>query len=254
MSFTVLELVAHLNALGLRRGDAVVVHSSCRRIGETEGGAAGVIDALVQTVLPGGAILFPNLYMPHGFTVDNPPRFNLREDSVRQTLGILPEVFKFEYATHFSIHPTHSMMGTGELAPDILRDHEKAGVPCGIGTPWHRNALHVGKVLLVGVDQKCNTTYHCAEEQLEDSYQLTDDIIDGVVVDGGEHIVVPSRLHVWDAHPNFNVINPELERRGYLTAGVVGQAPALCLDAAGFLKVCLEKLNADTRYFLRDSG
>ena len=238
-------------ALGIKHNDSVVVHSSYKSIGDVDGGPRAVIEALADIVLRDGALLFPNLYIPHGFTKENPPRFRLKEDHVKN-LGIIPELFKLEYAEHFSIHPTHSMMGIGDKARDILADHEKAEVPCGPGTPWAKNALAGGRILLIGVDQRCNTTYHCAEEQIENSYQLSNDVINGVVVVDGEDIVVPSRLHIWGNHPDFNLINPELKDLGYLKIGKIGMADTLCIDAAGFLNLSLEKLRQDSRYFLQN--
>lgn len=252
MSLTVSQIVEDLKGLGLRRGDSVVVHSSYKSIGNVAGGPQGVIEALTQVVLPDGALLFPNLNIPHEFTVEDPPRFDLKRDPLKQTLGIIPELFKFQYAEHFSIHPTHSMMGIGERARDILKDHEKAGVPCGVGTPWEKNALSGGKVLLIGVGQKSNTTYHCPEEQIEKPYQLSSDVIDGLVVIDGKEMVVRSRLHVWGNRPDFSIINPELEARGYLRIGAVGNALTLCINAGGFVQLGLERMRQDARYFLRE--
>jgi len=65
--------------------------------------------------------------------------------------------------------------------------------------------------------QRANTTCHCAEEQIPDSYQLSKDVIKGLVIVDGREMVVPSRLHVWGNHPDFSLFNPELERHGYLT-------------------------------------
>jgi aminoglycoside 3-N-acetyltransferase len=243
------DIEGDLRAIGLRRGDSVIVHSSFKSIGPVEGGPRAIIDALAQVLLPEGALLFPNLYIPHGFTVDSPPRFDLRREHIRN-LGILPEVFKFEYATHFSIHPTHSLIGIGDRAPAFLAGHEEAGVPCGLGTPWAKNAASGGRVLLIGVDQRVNTTYHSAEEQMDEPYQLTDDVIHGVVVIGNEEVVVPSRLHVWSYHPDFNVLNPELEEQGFLVTGRIGEAATLCLDAGGFIELALQKLQGDRGYFL----
>lgn len=243
------DVQAGIRALGLERGDSAVVHSSYKSIGPVDGGPAAVIDALADVLLPEGALLFPNLFIPHGFTVDDPPRFDLRGEHVRN-LGILPDIFKFHYATHFSVHPTHSVMGIGDSAAAILADHDKAGRPCGLGTPWSKNALQGGKVLLVGVDQRVNTTYHAAEEQMDDPYQLTEDVITGIVIIDGREYVVPSRLHVRKYHPDFNVLNPELQVLGFLRWGEIGQATTICLDAKGFIDLALEKLKKDRGYFL----
>jgi aminoglycoside 3-N-acetyltransferase len=192
----------------------------------------------------------PNLNIAEEFTVANPPRFDVKNDPIKHTVGIIPQTFKTEYAEHFSLHPTHSLMGIGERAAEILAGHDTAGVPCGANTPWHKNALAGGEVLLIGVDQRCNTTHHCAEERVADTYQLSKDVIDGVVILDGREVSVPSRLHVWSNHPDFNIINEELRALGHLVSGPVGEAEAMLLDARGFLELALEKLARDVRYFL----
>jgi len=214
------------------------------------GGAAAVIDALAEIVAGNGALLFPNLNIPHAFTAVDPPRFDLKQDPVRQFVGVIPELFKFAYAEHFSIHPTHSLMGIGNRAEELLAGHENVGLCCGPGTPWEKNALAGGKILLIGVTQSCNTTYHCAEESIDDPYQLTPDTIDGTVIIDGRELTVPSRLHLWGNHADFNIINDELQERGFLTTGKVGNAQTMCLDAAGLLQVSAERFAEDPRYFL----
>ena len=95
MSFTVSEIVDDLKALGLRRGDSVVVHSSYKSVGPVTGGPRSIIDALAEVLLPDGALLFPNLNIPHEFTAENPPRFDLKKAPLKQSIGIIPELFKF---------------------------------------------------------------------------------------------------------------------------------------------------------------
>lgn len=51
------DLCAGLQALGVQRGDALEVHSSLSRLGWVEGGADAVIDALMETVGPEGALI-----------------------------------------------------------------------------------------------------------------------------------------------------------------------------------------------------
>lgn len=48
---------ADLQNLGLQTGDIVEVHTALRKLGWVEGGAATVVDALMETVGPQGAIL-----------------------------------------------------------------------------------------------------------------------------------------------------------------------------------------------------
>ncbi len=243
------DIRADLKKLGLRRSDSVIVHSSFKSLGPVKGGPHAVIDALLETVGPEGALLFPNLYIPGELTTENPPKFDLKHESVRN-LGIIPEIFKFNYAEHFSIHPTHSLMGVGAKAKVLLRGHEHAGYPCGPGTPWHRNAMQGGKILLIGVDQRRNTTYHCVEEHLENSYQLSKQKIEGTVIEDGKEHRVRSYLHVWGNRADFNIINEELIETGGMIAGCVGQAGTFCIDAGKFLELALAKIDKNPFYFL----
>jgi aminoglycoside N3'-acetyltransferase len=50
-----------LQQLGLRRGDAVEVHSSLSHFGEVAGGASTVIAALINTVGEDGALVMSSL-------------------------------------------------------------------------------------------------------------------------------------------------------------------------------------------------
>lgn len=242
------DIVEDIGAFGFKCGDIVVLHSSYRKIGNVDGGPAAVIEAFMDVLLPDGALLFPNLNIPHEFTVKNPPRFDLKSGHIKD-LGIIPETFKFEYAEYFSIHTTHAMMGIGRKARDILKNHEKAGVPCGANTPWDKNARNGGKLLLIGVNQSSNTTKHCAEEQIEDSFQLSAETINGIVLIDGKETVVSSRLHRWGCSGDFNKLNPELGELGYLTWGTIGNAETMCIDARGFVELGIRKLNQDPRWF-----
>jgi aminoglycoside 3-N-acetyltransferase len=245
------DLVHDIRALGVDPGDSLVVHTAFSRVGQVAGGVHALIDALADVVLPRGAILLPNLNVPRAFTAADPPHFDIVSGTIRE-LGIAPTVFKAEYAEHFSLHPTHSLMGLGDRADALLRGHELAGYCCGAGTPWQRSAAEGGKVLLIGCDQRCNTTYHTAEELMERPYRLSDEVVDGVIILGGSEMIVQTRLHVWDYQVDFNSISTELEQAGHLRRGRIGRAPALCLDAGPFIAMALERLTHDSWYFLVD--
>ncbi len=247
--FTVDEIKAGITKLGLRTGDRVIVHCAYKKTGGIDGGAEALLEALIHLIGADGALLLPNLNIPGEFTTDNPPRFDVQHDPIRHMIGIVPEIFKFKYAEHFSLHPTHALTGTGNAAAELLDGHDAAGVPCGARTPWDKNARSGGKILLIGVDQHSNTTYHCAEEQIPDTYQLTAEPIPGIVLFEGREIPVASRLHRWCNRVDFNTINAELEKRGMLHPGRVGNAESMLLDARGFLEFTLARLAEDRDYF-----
>lgn len=51
------ELARQLGRLGVRRGEALMVHASLRRIGPTQGRASGVLAAIERAVGPEGTLL-----------------------------------------------------------------------------------------------------------------------------------------------------------------------------------------------------
>lgn len=239
-----------LRQLGLTDGRPVVVHSALRAVGPVDGGADTVIRALLETVGPNGTLLFPNLNIPHEFTAANPPRFDLQKDPVRQRLGVLPQVFKESCAREFSRHPTHAMMGTGPHCAELFAGHESAGMPCGAGTPWWRLGEIGGAILLLGATQQNNTSIHGPEEVYA-HYQLSAEMIEGVVIDRGVEHRVRSRLHRWGNPSDFSRIDPWLERAGGLRRGRVGSAECLLVDAKIFQAEVIARLRANPRFLLR---
>lgn len=244
------SLLADLNALGIGPNRPLLVHSSLRALGHVEGGAEGIIRTLLDAVGPHGSLLFPNLNIPHEFSAKNPPRFDLQRDSIRARLGVLAEVFKQYYAKEFSRHPTHAMMGIGPHCSALFTAHEQAGQPCGPGTPWWRLAEADGQILLLGVTQQSNTSIHGPEEQFT-SYQLGEAMIEGVVIDRGTEIKIPSRLHRWGNASDFSRINPSLERAGGLRRGKIGEADCALVDARIFQNEVSARLKSDPRFLLK---
>lgn len=53
------EIVQKLREVGLERGDAVMVHTSLKRMGYVCGGAQTVIEALMEVVGENGTIMMP---------------------------------------------------------------------------------------------------------------------------------------------------------------------------------------------------
>ncbi|HEX2855544.1 MAG TPA: AAC(3) family N-acetyltransferase [Opitutaceae bacterium] len=244
------SLRSDLGRLGVAPGRAVVVHSSLRPVGAVDGGADTVIRALGESLGQTGTLLFPNLNIPHEFTAENPPRFDLQKDPIRERLGVLPQVFKHSYAREFSRHPTHAMMGVGPHCARLFAGHEESGLPCGPGTPWWRLGEIGGAILLLGVTQQSNTSIHGPEER-HATYQLSAAPIDGVVIDAGREFRVSSRLHRWGNASDFSRINPWLEKAGGLLRGKVGDAECLLVDARIFQTEVVARLRTDPRFLLR---
>ena len=63
-------LIGDLKALGLGAGDWVAVHSSVKSIGWVKGGPVEVIEALIESVAPGGVVKMPLFVIPDEDPID----------------------------------------------------------------------------------------------------------------------------------------------------------------------------------------
>ena len=151
------DITAALYAAGLKRGDHLIVHSSLRAIGPVEGGADGMIDALLQTVGDQGTLAMP------AFNYTRPVPTPYFDPAITPgATGALGETFRKREGTLRSMHPAHSVCAAGPRAAEFLADHDRHG-SFGVDSPFDRIAAAGGWTLLAGVSQTANSMIHVAE-------------------------------------------------------------------------------------------
>ena len=164
------RIARDLRELGLRAGDTVLVHSALSRIGNVEGGAAAVVDALQDALGPRGTLAVPTFpfrgtMLAH---VLSDPEFDVDETPSR--VGAITEEVHLRPAALRSLEPTHPVAALGPLAEFLVEDHVNAEGPCDTHSPLYRlaqiHSMHGGaaRVLLLGVDFRSCTLLHTAEE------------------------------------------------------------------------------------------
>ena len=158
------DIVAGLRDLGVRQGMVLMVHASLSALGEVEGGAPTVIEALLEAIGPDGTLAMPAMSADPIFDVNNSP----------SAVGIISETFRQWPGVRRSLHPTHSACALGPQAEFLLEGHIDEPTAVGPGSPWGKLAsLPNGYVLLIGVDQDRNTLLHHAEELVDAPYLRT---------------------------------------------------------------------------------
>ena len=175
------DILRALSALGLRRGNIVMVHTSLSKIGYVCGGAQAVIEALIEIVGEDGTIMMPtqtwkNLDPETGVHGDiseedwdtireNWPAYN-KSLTPTNTMGAVAEMFRSWPGAMRSDHPARSVAAWGRYAEHLVSDHDLSNI-FGDGSPIGKLYELNGKVLLIGVGYNKNTSPHLADARAE---------------------------------------------------------------------------------------
>ena len=147
--------------LGVPRDGVLLVHSSFKGLARDGHDAAAILKALVDYMEP-GTLLLPT--MSWRFVKPDKPWFDELQTS--SNTGILTELFRTQYATVRSLHPTHSIAGRGKLAAELLGSHHLNETPCSEVSPVGLLAKYDGWVLMLGISMDCCTLIHHVEEMV----------------------------------------------------------------------------------------
>ncbi|HQC52299.1 MAG TPA: AAC(3) family N-acetyltransferase, partial [Lentisphaeria bacterium] len=131
---TYASLTHDLELSGIRRQDTLLVHSSMKSIGQVEGRADTVLDALSDYLQDEGLLVFPTLTWSN--VNAEQPVYSVRDTP--SVVGILPELFRQRPGVRRSLHPTHSVAALGRDAEDFVEGHERFDSPAALGSPWDR--------------------------------------------------------------------------------------------------------------------
>lgn len=231
MELTLGELVTGFRNAGVEPGDHILVHSSLSSLGWVEGGADTVINALIGAVGKKGTVLFPTLTGCPDDSPEHPPRFDARH--TRCWTGRIPETARGREGGLRSLHPTHSVVAFGALARWFTAGHELVSTPCGPGSPYGRLADIAGKIVLIGVSQSANTSFHHAEEVAGVPYVVQDAPLDVTVTapDGSAFHMRGAYLHRWGAARDYDAFEDPMIDLGICRVGMVGEAVVRVADA-----------------------
>ena len=241
MPLTKDDLKQGLRELGVEDGMILMVHSSLSALGQVEGGADTVIDALVETVGPMGTVMMPAMGGAPVFDVESTP----------SNVGTITDRFWRRPETIRSIHPTHSAAGVGPLAAELLAGHIDQPTAIGPDSPWGRVAKHErGYLLFIGCDQDRNTLLHTAEDLMDGAYLHTI-LRDYYDENRARQTKVLERFP--GPHRDFIQLDPVFQQAGAMRVGRVGNAICRLMKASEILRLTVEALQADPAAVLCDN-
>lgn len=238
-----------LKRLGLRSGQHVLVHSSLSSLGRVDGGAAAVVQALLDVLGPDGTLLAPTL--TGNEWIEPGSEWHFDAETTEGWTGAISETVRSWPGAVRSLHPTHSVAAIGAAATTLTQGHEDCITPCGAGSPYRRLADESsGKILLLGCDHESNTTLHAVEEIAEVPYHLHEQPIHATIRSGSATLKRTTWIHRYGTPRRFNAIEPLLLERGMEVRGQVGNAEARLISAADIVAVGSSVLAAAPSFFL----
>jgi aminoglycoside 3-N-acetyltransferase len=231
------DLTQSLGAVGIRPGDVLLLHGALSSLGRVRGGAPAVVEALLSLLGPAGTLVVPTLPdLNQPFAPETSP----------STVGQLTEVVRQWPGSVRSRHPTHAVSAIGAQAVYLTAGHERS-LPCGPDSPYGKVAELGGWVLLLGVDQDRNTTWHTAETIADVPYLRT---LTVRVVEAGGAVKDMTLPKSPCGHRAFIELDRPLREAGLLQMGRVGQAVARLMPAGQMLAWGVARLHADPAAFL----
>jgi aminoglycoside 3-N-acetyltransferase len=173
-------LAADLQALGVRPGQDLLVHSSLRNIGPVNGGVEAVLRALRKVAGPAATIVVPTHTAGNSASstmfrmatdglsraelsryLDGMPGFD-PASTPSSGMGAFAEYVRTRPGSMRSSHPQTSFAALGPGAADCTRDHP---LQCHLGesSPLGWLYRHNATVLLLGVGYDACSAFHLAE-------------------------------------------------------------------------------------------
>jgi aminoglycoside 3-N-acetyltransferase len=242
------SLTEDLRRMGVAPGAVLMVHASLRAIGRVTGGAAVVVQALLDAVGPAGTIVayvdFERFYEDGDAEI---PVFDKQTARAARDHGVLHETLRTWPGALRSAHPDAGVVALGRLAEWLVGEHPfQYGY--GEGSPFERAVQAKTKVLMLGAPLDTITLLHYAEHRAR--------IPDKSIVKYRRLMPGPSGPH-WVEFEEFDTsgpVNPLLpgdvfERiaRAYLASGCgvvsrVGEAAATLLDGPELVNFAVDWL------------
>lgn len=239
-------LLEQLKALNIDSTGTLLVHASLKSIGDVEGKADTVLDALSDYMKDGLLVLPTHTWAD--INAKNPKYYV--EDSP-SCIGILPELWRKRKGVVRSLHPTHSVGALGKDKEDFIKDDQLYDTPCSRKSPYGKLLDRKGTIMLIGVDLRRNTFIHGVEEWADIPGRLSEEpeILYSVLPDGTE-IEVPSYRHhglSWSEH--YWKVDDFFLEKGVMRLGKFGDATVRICDTVAMTDLLFKMLEINPEMF-----
>ena len=240
------SLQMDLKNMGLLPTDTVLIHSSMRAIGDVDGRADAVLDALMDYFSP-GLLVLPSLTW--GVERADPPVFDVCHTVPAFGVGILPRLFFARPQVERSQHPTHSTAAIGADAKALTSEDHLNQSPCGLRSSWHKLLQRDARILMIGCDLTSCTFLHGVEEWNDVPNRLKPPMDFTMIRQDGTSFVMASSPHLGSPSEQYGRAESALREGGALQDGQFGDAPVMLLSAKRTFDIVSELLAQNPELF-----
>jgi len=227
------------------------VHSAFRGLSARGFRAAAFIEGLLD-YLCDGTLVMPT--MTWRVVTPSSPWFD--ELATASHVGILAEQFRLNYATHRSLHPTHSVAAWGRDARHLTATHHLDDTPCAPTSPYGMARGTDAQILLLGIGfERCTAIHHAEEMVAPDVYLAPPEQAETYQCRSREGTVhlVRLRRHL-RLNRNFPQFAAPLAGRGRLRQGDLAGTPWLAVSQRDLLSEVFGALERDPRAIIAPPG
>jgi len=243
-----------LRRIGVLRGDFVVIHSSFKSLGLSDGTPSDVVRTLLDAVGTEGRLMAPTFTYSYS-GIWNVQPYN-RETTPGRNNGIITETLRKYPGSIRSGHPTYSVAAIGKHASEVTSGKENASA-LGAGSSYDDAHRLGARILLLGVGNNRNSMLHYAEVAAGLPYN---DIPfrefwgrAALVEREGGAVEVPLREEFPGCSLNFGIADRYLEEAGVLKRGRICSAESMLMDARDMVDVVVARLSESPAWLLCES-
>lgn len=232
------DLVENFQALGLRPGDTLLVHSSYKSFSGVEGGPQTVIDALLDVIGGDGTLIMPNF----NFDFCKGEPWDVR--TTPSHMGAMTNMVRENPKAKRVFHPIYSFAILGRYADYLTRERYKSSY--GVNSLFAKLRQLDGKIMVVGLRYTDSMTFfHHVEEMEGVDYRYMKEFTGMVTDEDGNTFEDTFTMLVRDIEKG---VITEVDPMGEL----MEQAGVIAVRKIGDAKVCLMKANEVYEFTARE--
>ncbi len=230
---TLPQLVKALQAVGVKAGDGLLIHSALQYFGRPEGGIGIYLDALLDVIGLEGTVVVPTFNFAFARGEDYDPKTAPSVD-----MGAFSEYVRQSPKSLRTTHPMQSFAVIGKHAAELASCDTPSAFDDGSAVDRMLDLNF--KLLLFGADIQASAIFHYSEQRAEVPYRYWKDFTGRILRDGEwqeatykmfvRHLDVDAQIVIYD-------IQSMLESRGQWSSVILNYGTISLCSLKDFVSV-----------------